>query len=85
MEVHGRWEGGESTGAAACWADSWVGVTWLTADVIWRVVMEVQQYGVTAATLQLRRRWCTSRAACGRSGGKIGARREGKEQSQVDS
>ena len=62
LEVHVRWEGGESTGAAARWADSWVGVTWLIqymrkrrGRASWKLSSTVWRDG---CVLRLRRRWC---------------------------
>ena len=63
----------DAAGAAERWADSWVGVTWLTVD-IWHMrkrarAIETEQYGARATVtaqvvLSLR-----ALPACGRGGG----------------
>ena len=46
LEVHVRWEGEDAAGTAERWADSWVGVTWLTVDMRKRAcALETEQYG----------------------------------------
>ena len=53
LEVHVRWEGEDAAGTAERWADSWVGVTWLTVDMRKRArVLETEQYGAAVAAAQ---------------------------------
>ena len=53
LEVHVRWEGEDAAGTAERWADSWVGVTWLTHDLRREArEMEVELYRSETSAVQ---------------------------------
>ena len=69
LEVHVRWEGEDAAGTAERWADSWVGVTWLTVDMRKRArALETEQYGATPTAATAQRRW--RRGSCDRGEGR---------------
>ena len=66
MGLGGRGRGGDSRER---WADSWVGVTWLTVDMRKRArALEAEQYGAAAATVRVATRGPCDRGERGAGG-----------------